>query len=127
MRLQPRHYVLIAVIVLLGLWNLVRMNRARHAVLAPTTAPSSPGWQAFDQAATLRDAPEAQFTPALDALRAQTESKTGPDAADLRDCQMWLLYYRHNVPSASGKATDWSMLATSHVQSCMTNHRDVGR
>ena len=127
MRLQPRHYILIGVIVLLGIWNFVRMNRARHATVGTSNAPSSPGWQAFDSAAALRDAPEPQFTPALNALRAQTESTTGPQAADLRDCQMWLLYYRHNVPMASGKATDWSMLATSHVQSCMTNHRDIGR
>ena len=127
MRLQPRHYLLIGIIVLLGIWNFVRLNRARHPAGAPGAALNTPGWQAFDHAASLRDAPEPQFTPALDALRAQTESSTGPEAADLRGCQMWLLYYRHNVPMASGKPSDWSMLATSHVQSCTSTHHDLGR
>ncbi len=127
MRLHPRHYLLIGLVVLLGIWNLVRFSRAHHANALPASAATTPGWRAFDQAAGLRDAPEPQFTPALDALRAQTESSTGTEAADLRGCQMWLLYYRHNVPMASGKPSDWSMLATSHVQSCLTNHHDLGR
>lgn len=127
MRLQPRHYILIGLILLLGLWNFLRFRRANHPATALPPASNSPGWQSFDRAASLRDAPEAQFTPALNALRAQTESSTGPEAADLRDCQMWLLYYRHSVPMAAGKPNDWAMLSTSHVQSCLTNHRDVGR
>lgn len=127
MRLQPRHYLLIAVLIALGVWNLVRHERARHAAAEPGAAPSSPGWQAYDHAASLRDAPDATFTPALTSLRAQTESATGPEASDLRGCQMWLLYYRHSVPMASGKSGDWAMLATSHVQICMSNHHDVGR
>lgn len=126
MRLQPRHYVLLGLVVLLGIWNLLRLRRARHPD-APPPAVSTPGWTAFDHAAALRDAPEAQFIPALSALRSQAEGATGPEGTDLRACQMWLLYYRHSVPMASGKANDWAMLATSHVQSCMANHRDVGR
>lgn len=125
MRLQPRHYVLLGLVVLLGIWNLLRLRRAHPPQQPPAT--HTPGWSAYDHAAQLRDAPEAQFTPALDTLRAQTESATGADAADLRSCQMWLLYYRHSVPMASGKASNWAMLATSHVQSCMANHRDIGR
>lgn len=126
MRLQPRHYLLIGIIVLLGLWNFVRLRRSREVSNVQTT-PSTPGWQAFDHAASLKDAPDPQFTPAFTALRAQIEKTTGPEAADLRGCQMWLLYYRHSVPMASGKASDWSMLATSHVQTCQTTHHDVGR
>ena len=125
MRLRPRHYVLIGILVLLGIWNLRHSLRARPATTP--AAGSSPGWQAFDRAAGLRDAPEAQFTTAADALRAQTDAAGGPDAADLRGCGMWLLYYRHSVPMASGKATDMAMLATNHVQSCVANHRDIGR
>lgn len=127
MRLHPRHYVLVGLIILLGLWNLFRLRRAHTSDAAPSSASSSPGWQAFDQAADLRDAKEPQFTPALNALRQQTESATGPEAADLRACQTWLLYYRHNAPTAGGKPGDWAMLATSHVQSCLTNHKDIGR
>jgi hypothetical protein len=125
MRFHPRHYVLLALVLLLGIWNLVRLKHARHPAI--TTSAGTPGWAAFDNAAALRDAPDAQFTPALDALRAQTEGATGPEAGDLRGCQMWLLYYRHSVPMAGGKPGDWSMLATGHVQSCVANHRDIGR
>ena len=125
MRMQPRHYVLLGLVVLLGVWNLLRLHKARHADVVPAT--NTPGWAAYDRAAGLRDAPEEQFTPALDALRAQTENATGPEASDLRGCQMWLLYYRHSVPMAGGKPGDWAMLATGHVQSCVTNHRDIGR
>ncbi len=125
MRMHPRHYVLIGLVVLLGIWNFVRLHKARQPDVVPPT--NTPGWAAYDRAASLRDAPEPQFTPALDALRAETESATGPEASDLRGCQMWLLYYRHSVPMAGGKPGDWAMLATGHVQSCVTNHRDIGR
>ena len=125
MRLRPRHYVLIGIVLLLGLWNLRRSTHARQS--SSPAVPSSPGWQAFDRAAALRDAPDAQFTPALDALRGLTEASAGTDAADLRGCQMWLLYYRHSVPMASGKATDMAMLAANHVGSCSATHRDIGR
>lgn len=128
MRFQPRHYVLIGLIVLLGIWNFLRLHRAHQAETSPVSqGVQTPGWQAFDHAASLRDAPDAQFNPALEILRTQSESATGPEASDLRNCQMWLLYYRHNVVAASGKPGDWAMLATGHVQSCMTNHRDIGR
>ena len=127
MRLQPRHYLLLVVLIALGIWNLVRYRRAHQQASAPIARSSNPGWQAFDQAAALRDAPDAQFAPALDALRAQTGRATGPGAADLRDCQMWLLYYRHSVPVASGQPGNWAMLSTSHVQTCTANHRDIGR
>jgi hypothetical protein len=40
---------------------------------------------------------------------------------------MWLQYYRHSVPTAGGNKNNWDMLASSHVQTCMTQHRDVGR
>jgi hypothetical protein len=126
MRFHPRHYLLIAILVGLGIWNYLRLSRAKH-VQTNMPAASTPGWQAFDQAASLRDAPDAQFTPALNALRAQSEAATGPEASDLRGCQMWLLYYRHSVPMASGKPGDWAMMATSHVQTCLANHRDIGR
>lgn len=127
MRFHPRHYVLIAVILALGIWNWVRLSHARHVDTNMPAAANTPGWSAFDHAASLRDAPEAQFTPALNALRAQSESATGPEATDLRGCQMWLLYYRHSAPMASGKPGDWAMLASGHVQSCLSNHRDIGR
>lgn len=127
MNLKPRHYLLLAVVLALGLWNVIRSRRAHESANSTGTVSGSPAWQAFDRAATLRDAPEPQFAPALDALHARTEAATGPDATDLRGCQLWLAYYRHSVPMASGKSNDWAMLATGHVHTCMTTHHDTGR
>lgn len=131
MRLQPRHYLLIAIVLALGVFNLVRVRRSHHASTAAATGsptgPQTPAWRSFDQAAALRDAPEGQFTPALDALRTEANADNGADGGDLRNCLMWLEYYRHSVPMAGGNANSWGMLATSHVQSCMTGHRDLGR
>ncbi len=127
MRLQPRHYLLLALLIALGIWNLIRSRRARETAVPHPATSGSPAWQAYDRAAALRDAPDAQFTPALAALRTQTEASTGTDATDLRGCGMWLLYYRHSVPMAAGKSSDWAMLATGHVQSCTAQHRDMGR
>lgn len=127
MRFKPRHYILIAVVIALGVWNLVRREHARHAGFVTIhEGPQTPAWQAFDQAASLRDAPDAQFTPALDHLRTQANDATGPDAPDLRNCLMWLQYYRHSAPMASGSPRNWDMLAANHVQSCTAEHRDVG-
>lgn len=128
MRFKPRHYILVAVIVALGIWNLVRTRRAHSPnVVTIHEGPQTPAWQAFDHAASLRDAPDPQFSPALDDLRQQASADTGPDGTDLRNCLMWLQYYRHSVPTAAGNPQNWGMLATSHVQSCLTQHRDVGR
>ena len=130
MRLQPRHYLLIAVLLALGIYNLIRINRARHSagsVAVSANRPGTPAWGSFDHAAALRDAPETQFTPALSALRTQADAAQGADAGDLRNCLMWLQYYRHSVPMAGGNVNSWGMLATGHVQSCMNEHRDVGQ
>lgn len=130
MRLQPRHYLLIAVLLALGVYNLVRLKRSRNgapAAAISASRPGTPAWGSFDRAAALRDAPEPQFTPALTTLRAQAEAAQGADAGDLRNCLMWLQYYRHSVPMAGGNANSWGMLATGHVQSCMNEHRDVGQ
>ena len=127
MRLQPRHYLLLAIVIALGVWNFVRLRKAHSSPGSTAAIGGSPASQAFDHAAALRDAPEAQFAPALDALHAQTEAATGSDASDLRGCQLWLAYYRHSVPMASGKAGDWAMLASGHVQTCLSTHHDTGR
>ncbi len=128
MRLQPRHYLLLAILIAVGLWNLVRSRRAHEASTPAAATSGSPAWQAFDRAAALRDAPEAQFAPALDTLHAQTEAAaTGADITDLRGCQLWLAYYRHSAPAVSGRSGDWAMLAAGHVQTCLTTHHDTGR
>jgi hypothetical protein len=130
MRFRPRHYILIAIILALGVYNFVRSRRAPRRVLAPTTvpanvgpAPQSAAWQAFDSAAGLRDAPDTQFQPALSALRQQIHTASGDQKTDLDGCQTWLLFYRQNMHS-SGNDT-WRQRSTQHLDNCVRYHRDI--
>lgn len=130
MRFRPRHYILIAIILALGIYNFVRMHRASHRVLAPTNAPisnvaapQSPAWQAFDKAASLRDAADDQFQPALAALKEQTASAAEHEKDDLQGCQTWLLFYRQNAHA--GANDPWHQRSTQHLNSCVSQHRDL--
>jgi|SRR5215469_12728098 len=130
MRFRPRHYVLIAIILVLGVYNLVRMHRASQRVIAPTAVPvsvgpvsQSPAWQAFDKAASLRDASDEQFQPALDQLKQQMASASAQERPDLNGCQTWLLFYRQNA-HASAQDT-WRQRSTQHLDNCVSQHRDV--
>jgi len=139
MRLQKRQYVLITLILVVGTFNLVRVYRARHQPAAPPPPPivrgTSTAWAAFDTAASLRDAPDAQFQPALKALQQSLDStnavsippQTSPDELqDLHGCQTWLLFYRqeHLHP---GNKPGWPEQMRQHVDSCVTNHRDIAK
>lgn len=129
MRFRLRHYILIAIILALGVYNLVRMHRAPHRVIAPTTVPvsgpvpQSPAWQAFDKAASLRDASDEQFAPALSALKQQIATASAQDKPDLDGCQTWLLFYRQNEHAAA-KDT-WRQRSTQHLDNCARYHRDI--
>lgn len=130
MRFRPRHYVLIAIIVALGVYNFVRMHRARQRVVAPTNvsqptgpAPQSSAWQAFDSAAGLRDAGDAQFQPALSTLKQQIQTAASDQKADLDGCQTWLLFYRQNMHAATNDS--WRQRSTKHLDSCVHFHRDL--
>ena len=130
MRLRPRHYVLIAVIVALGVYNLVRMHRAPQRVIAPTNSSISVGpvsqstaWQAFDKAASLRDAGDDQFQPALSVLRQQIVSASKKEKQDLDGCQTWLTFYRQNAHAAANDS--WRQRSTQHLNSCVSQHRDI--
>jgi hypothetical protein len=48
MRLQRRHYLLIAIVVALGLWNLLHRSYARHSAGMENVheGPQTPAWQA---------------------------------------------------------------------------------
>src|ERR1700749_2800591 len=111
MRFRPRHYILIAIIVALGVYNFIRMHRAPQRVIAPTNdsvsvgpVPQSPAWQAFDKAAALRDAADDQFQPALSALKQQIVSASTQERPDLNGCQTWLIFYRQNAHAGSQDA-----------------------
>jgi hypothetical protein len=130
MRFRPRHYVLIAIILALGIYNLVRMHRAPQRVIAPTNSSvsvgpisQSPAWQAFDKAAALRDAPDDQFQPVLQQLKQQVDSASAQEKPDLDGCQTWLLYYRHY--SNAGPQDAWRQRSTQHLNNCVSHHRDL--
>ncbi len=130
MRFRPRHYVLIAIILALGVYNFVRMHRASQHVIAPTAVPVNVGpvpqstaWQAFDKAASLRDAADDQFQPALAALKQQIGTASEKERADLDGCQTWLLFYRQNA-HASAKDV-WRQRSTEHLDNCARYHRDI--
>jgi hypothetical protein len=131
MRLRPRHYVFIAVILALGVYNLIRSRRLREQATAPAPIPAAIGpipqsaaWHAFDQAAALRDAPDPQFQPALHNLNQQIASATAPGKTDLEGCQTWLLFYRESAQHASASDA-WKQRSTQHLNVCASRHRDV--
>jgi hypothetical protein len=132
MRLRPRHYVLIAIIVALGVYNIVRQHRAHElrslpqASVPATIGPvsQSAAWQSFDKAASLRDAPDTQFQPALQTLNQQIDAGSQAEKSDLDGCRTWLLFYRQSALHASAQDT-WKQRSTQHLSSCMSQHRDV--
>ena len=143
MRFRPRHYVLIVIILALGAYNFVRIHRlSQQTASAPVPTPASqpaahsnsPVWPLYDNAATLRDAPDAQFQPALKALNqgidninaASVPPTTTPDEiADLHGCQTWLLFYRQEHLHPAVNKPGWAAQLQSHVNSCVANHRDI--
>jgi hypothetical protein len=134
MRFRPRHYLLIVIILALGLWNLLGSRRAHRppAPSAVTSTPSgpvpqSPAWQAFDHAATLRDAPDAQFQPTLDAFQHQLDAVASGDARqDLNGCHTWLMFYRQGARHAA-PTDSWRQRSTTHLESCVSQHRDISQ
>lgn len=131
MRLHPRHYVLIAIVLALGVYNLIRSRRLREQANAPPPIPAAVGpipqsaaWHAFDEAAALRDAPDPQFQPALQNLKQQIASTAAPEKTDLEGCQTWLLFYRESAMHASANDA-WKQRSTQHLNACASQHRDV--
>jgi hypothetical protein len=131
MRLRPRQYVLIALILLVGAFNLYRVHRLRAkatalapapavVALAPAPPASSAAWSAFDAAAALRDAPDAQFQPALSTLNQKPDAATG----DIFGCKTWLLFYRQNLLHPS-RDQDWKLRSERHLKGCTTQHQDT--
>ena len=132
MRLHPRHYLLIAVIVGIGIFNIVRARRSRVAVPVQTVnvvsgpVAQSPAWSAFDHAAGLRDAAEEQFSPALQTLQQAIATNTSdPTLADVKGCQTWLLFYRQGVLHPA-RDTSWKARSTQHLDTCVKTHQDAG-
>jgi hypothetical protein len=136
MRFRPRHYALIAVILALGMYNLVRRHRMQKPASAPTIVSrgTSPTWPIYDNAAKLRDASGEQFEPALKAVAesinsnatASTPLTSAAETTDLRGCQTWLLFYRQEHLRPSNRP-GWLAQTQRHVDSCVANHRDIAQ
>ena len=137
MRFRPRHYILIIIIVALGVFNIVR----RHRALTPQPAASQPAisithtvppesaaaWNAFDKTAALRDAPNEQFQPAMQALLKQIDATQPTSAAvDVKGCETWLMFYRQGVLHPSSD-TSWKTRSTQHLDTCVKAHQDSGQ
>jgi hypothetical protein len=129
MILRPRHYVLLAVVIGIFIFNIIR-NRHRVPAVQPPPAPivhtgpppQSAGWSAFDAAAALRDAPDPQYLPALKTL--QSTLPTDPNAADINGCLTWLEFYRrgmaHTATDPEGKQR-----SQRHLEGCTRYHLDT--
>ncbi len=136
MRLRPRHYVLIALILGLGIFNFYR-SRHPHATQAPQTpsparesSPTPPqaaaAWTAFDKAAGLRDAPADQFTPAAQDLQHQIDMAQPQSVViDVKGCQTWLQFYRQSILHPSADKT-WHDRSVQHLSTCTAQHADAG-
>lgn len=129
--MQRRHYVLVAIILLLLVINLFRnrkLHRAPEKAVNVTLGPAGDSsdtaavWPAFDHAASLRDADSDQFQTALAALKSATAAVPNANLitnarvlSDAKGCTTWLLFYRQ---------PGWKQRAAPHVDSCVRDHRD---
>jgi hypothetical protein len=130
--LKPRHFVLLAVVLALFAFNIIRNRRAKM----PTDGPApmvtttnhipaqTPAWSSFDHAAGLRDAPEDQFGTALAALDAQMADTHDATVADIRGCRTWLVFFRQGVNHPS-KDTAWKDRSNRHLDGCVKFHLDT--
>ena len=136
MRLRPRHYVLFLVIVGIFIFNVVRHHRdRRNALLNTAPAPvvvtgprlNTPAWAAFDHAASLRDASNADFQPALADLQMLIPlepNQSDGHIADIHGCLTWLDFYRQGMAQATPdpKMKERSL---THIQNCVKYHLDI--
>ena len=135
MRLKPHQYLLIALILALGAFNFYRLHRVHQQPAAtPVTVAPAPSadttpavvaaWAAYDRAASLRDAPAAQFQPALQALDAAKAALAPPShdaSADLEGCRLYLIsYHSHSLSGPNGLHQ-----ASQHIDRCTQLHRDA--
>ncbi len=135
MQLRHRHYILFAIIVGIFIFNMVRHHRHNRPSVATTPAPivitkprlDTPAWAAFDHAAALRNAPDAEFQPALKDLNLLLPSdpnQTNGHITDIKGCLTWLDFYRQGMAQTH---TDPQMKARSahHLDTCTKYHLDT--
>ena len=136
MQLRPRHYVLLAVILGLFIFNIVRHRRDSRNAISSTPAPvimnkprsNTPAWVAFDHAAALRNDPPATYEPAvhdLQQLLPLDPNQNDGHLTDIHGCLTWLGIYRQG---AAQTHPDHSMhdIASHHIDDCVKYHQDTG-
>jgi hypothetical protein len=136
MSLRPRHYILLAVILGLFIFNMVRHRHDDRNAISNTPAPvlinkprvDTPAWAAFDHAATLRDEPAATYDPALQDLQKLLPLDPNPKDGHIEDihgCMTWLEFYRQGMAQThpDPKMKD---RATHHIDDCIKYHQDTG-
>ncbi len=138
MQLRPRHYVLLAVILGLFVFNIIRHRRDQRNLISTnnTSAPivittpriNTPAWAAFDHAAALRDDPPATFAPALHDLQQliplDPNQKDG-HLEDINGCLTWLEFYRQGAQPIHPDPT-MKDRAIHHIDDCVKFHKDTG-
>ena len=136
MQLRPRHYILLAIILGLFIYNIVRHRHDERNAISTTPAPvivnkprlNTPAWAAFDHAASLRDEPAANYDPALKDLQTLIPldpNQTDGHIEDIHGCLTWLEFYRQGMAQTHSDP-QMKARATHHVESCVKYHLDTG-
>lgn len=138
MRLRPRHYVLLAIILGLFVYNIIRHRQYERELKSLSTAPApviinkprlnTPAWAAYDQVASLRDAPASDYSPAFKDL--QTLLPLDPNQKDghieaINGCLTWLEFYRQGMVQVHPDP-QMKTRATHHIENCVKYHLDTG-
>jgi hypothetical protein len=136
MSLRPRHYILLAIILGLFLFNMVRHRHDDRIAISNTPAPvlihkpriDTPAWAAFDHAASLRNDPAVTYDPALQDLNKLIPLDPNPNDGHIEDihgCMTWLEFYRQGAAQThpDPKMKD---RATHHLDDCVKYHQDTG-
>jgi hypothetical protein len=141
MRLHPRHFVLIAIIIGIFAFNVYRHRRTQQAstfsqqaapILLQPSIYADPAvnnaWIDFEHAAALRDAPAAQFQPVLEkfntaqaAIHTTAANAASDPTIDLENCKVWLISYRSGTLTGPNAHTQ----ASEHIDRCVRLYRDA--
>jgi hypothetical protein len=136
MQLRPRHYILLAIIIGLFVYNIIRHRHDERNAISTTPAPvltgkpllNTPAWAAFDHAAILRDEPAATYDPALKDLQTLIPldpNQTDGHIADINGCLTWLEFYRQGM-AQTHPDPQMKTRATHHIEDCGKYHQDTG-
>lgn len=135
MRLRPRHYVLLAIILGLFVYNIIRHRREEQALRSLSTTPApvimqkprlnTPAWAAYDILAGDRDAPVSVYKPAFDDLQKLLPLDPNPGDGhieDIKGCLTWLEFYRQNMAQTSPN-NEMHSRAARHIDDCVKYHQ----